>query len=639
MLGLPLSAALVKAFVDSAGDNWPCGVNTGIQQLSPILNQHGVRNSVRTFTAESLLRAMQDKHPVIAPVLTQNTKTGQIDPGGREHFMLVVGVTPTSVIANDPGRSQAKDGAYKQFALDAFIDAWRANSPSLLGIEVGVEPVGPGSSPGAFTVQALPSSLTLTQGSTAIISVSLQSSGGFNGLVTLSALDLPGNQVLIGTGFVPKSVRPSAGMTAESRLTIVTDSSTPLGAFDVKVRGTYGTTVQTMTVTLTVVRSAAVQPSAVTASAAHVGSTTATVAGSVNPNGLSTSAFFQWGTSTAYGNTTSVQSAGGGVGSVGMSATLNDLSPDSTYHARIVATSSAGRTEGNDVTFATTGSGATPQPPGKASGPSPTTGASGVTVTPVLAWAGAAGATSYDVYFGTTLPASPTSTTTVASYTPAPLAAGTAYSWRIDAKNAAGTTPGDVWTFTTAATPQPPGKASGPSPSPGATGVTVTPALAWGGAAGATSFDVYFGTTLPASPTSTTTVASYTPAPLAAGTAYSWRIDAKNAAGTTPGDVWTFTTSVAQPAPRITTPTPDDWFRGTEPVLTIYGTGFVPGLKVRLEFSGSGGTVTFEAPDVFDITATSFKFQPNLGGITGTTLFRIINPDGQASNAWLIRIH
>jgi hypothetical protein len=60
------------------------------------------------------------------------------------------------------------------------------------------------------------------------------------------------------------------------------------------------------------------------------------------------------------------------------------------------------------------------------------------------------------VKFGTTNPPVQVSTgQAAASYTPAPLANSTTYFWQIVATNTAGSTPGPVWSFTTAAAPPP----------------------------------------------------------------------------------------------------------------------------------------------------------------------------------------
>ncbi len=99
----------------------------------------------------------------------------------------------------------------------------------------------------------------------------------------------------------------------------------------------------------------AAAPTAVTASAASVGATSATVTGSVNPNGVATSWFFEYGTTTAYGLTTSSKNAGSGTSSVSVSTSLSNLTAGTTYHYRLVAKSNAGTTHGADQSFATTG--------------------------------------------------------------------------------------------------------------------------------------------------------------------------------------------------------------------------------------------------------------------------------------------
>src|SRR5256885_3385666 len=67
-------------------------------------------------------------------------------------------------------------------------------------------------------------------------------------------------------------------------------------------------------------------------------------------------AYFQWGLTTAYGNSTTAQSASGST-----SATLSGLSASATYHYRVVAYNSAGTTYGGDMTFTSSaGGGATP---------------------------------------------------------------------------------------------------------------------------------------------------------------------------------------------------------------------------------------------------------------------------------------
>lgn len=99
----------------------------------------------------------------------------------------------------------------------------------------------------------------------------------------------------------------------------------------------------------------AAAPTAVTAAASLVGATSATLNGSVNPNGVATSWFFEYGTTTAYGSTTASKSAGSGTSSVAVTAPLSNLAAGTTYHYRLVAKSAAGTTRGADQTLATTG--------------------------------------------------------------------------------------------------------------------------------------------------------------------------------------------------------------------------------------------------------------------------------------------
>ena len=60
----------------------------------------------------------------------------------------------------------------------------------------------------------------------------------------------------------------------------------------------------------------------VTSAASSIGETAARLNGTADPNGASTSAWFQWGTSTAYGNTTALDSVGSGTSPVSYNALI-----------------------------------------------------------------------------------------------------------------------------------------------------------------------------------------------------------------------------------------------------------------------------------------------------------------------------
>ena len=92
-------------------------------------------------------------------------------------------------------------------------------------------------------------------------------------------------------------------------------------------------------------------PTVTTDLATNVTSGSATLNGTVNPNGSATTIFFEWGPTSAYGNTTFVQSIGNGTINLAVTADLIGLIPDTLYHYRVVATNSAGTTQGGDVPF------------------------------------------------------------------------------------------------------------------------------------------------------------------------------------------------------------------------------------------------------------------------------------------------
>ena len=187
-----------------------------------------------------------------------------------------------------------------------------------------------------------------------------------------------------------------------------------------------------------------------------------------------------------------------------------------------------------------------PTLPGAASAPSPGNGASNVSVNADLSWSAGSGATSHDVYFGTS--SNPGAgqfqgNQAGTSFALGTLANGTTYYWRIDEVNAAGTTTGTVWSFTTqSGGGTPPGQASNPNPSNNATGVSRNPTLSWTAGSGATSHDVYFGTSNPPSFSGSQSGTSFVPGRLSRRRTYYWRIDEVNATGTTTGVVWHFTT-------------------------------------------------------------------------------------------------
>jgi hypothetical protein len=94
-------------------------------------------------------------------------------------------------------------------------------------------------------------------------------------------------------------------------------------------------------------------PGVSTGGAANVTFSAAVLDGSVDPRGQETNYVFQYGPTRAYGSQTPLSPAGHGTTTIKVSQPISGLQPFTTYHYRVVATSPAGTTKGNDRTFTT----------------------------------------------------------------------------------------------------------------------------------------------------------------------------------------------------------------------------------------------------------------------------------------------
>ncbi|MHC4738140.1 MAG: CBM96 family carbohydrate-binding protein [Planctomycetota bacterium] len=213
------------------------------------------------------------------------------------------------------------------------------------------------------------------------------------------------------------------------------------------------------------------------------------------------------------------------------------MNNDTTYYWRIDEVNAGGTTTGAVWSFTTIAA-----PPGQATNPDPPDSATNVSINADLSWIAGSGATSHDVYFGTTSPGTSQGNQAATTFDPGTMSNDTTYYWRIDEVNAAGTTTGLVWSFTTEAAPQPPGQATNPTPADSATDVGVNADLSWTAGSGATSHDVYFGTSSPGTFQGNQAATTFDPGTMSNDTTYYWRIDEVNGSGTTTGAVWSFTT-------------------------------------------------------------------------------------------------
>jgi hypothetical protein len=149
------------------------------------------------------------------------------------------------------------------------------------------------------------------------------------------------------------------------------------------------------------------------------------------------------------------------------------------------------------------------------------------------------------------------------------------------------------------------------SPANGAIGVALAPALAWNASSGATSYDVYFGTSSSPPLATNTTATSYAPGTLNSGSTYHWQVVARNATGSAPSAIWSFTTG----APAV-------------------GLRFLPVTPCRVADT-RGGAGPFGGPTIAGGSSRSFAIPQSACGIPATALAYSLNvtvvPEGHLS--------
>jgi photosystem II stability/assembly factor-like uncharacterized protein/phosphodiesterase/alkaline phosphatase D-like protein len=181
-------------------------------------------------------------------------------------------------------------------------------------------------------------------------------------------------------------------------------------------------------------------PIATTGTATSISTTDATLNGTVDAQGSSTTVTFEYGPTTSYGNqVTATQSPVTGSGSVPVSGVASGLTANTLYHFRVVAASTGGTTNGQDVTFTTMAAGAPPAP----ALTTPANGSGNQTLPVSFSWSASAGATTYHLQVATdggfTRLILNDSTITATTRQENTLALNTTYFWRVRAKGSGGT--------------------------------------------------------------------------------------------------------------------------------------------------------------------------------------------------------
>ena len=245
--------------------------------------------------------------------------------------------------------------------------------------------------------------------------------------------------------------------------------------------------------------SSTLAPSVTTGSATNISSTAATLNGTVDPDGTSTTYYFEYGTTTSLGSTTTAISVGSGTTSLSESTYVSGLAANTTYYDRLIATNAYGTAYGTTQSFYTTNSSAAPTATTyAATNLAPSTATLNGALNPD------GNSTSYYFEYGTTSSFGSTTTTQSAgsgtsTFSVAAdisgLTSGTTYYAQLVAYNAYGTVYGGTQTFTAQSTTAPTVDSVNPSGGSTAGGTTVTvngsnlsgaTAVRFGGTAGTT---------------------------------------------------------------------------------------------------------------------------------------------------------
>ncbi len=229
-----------------------------------------------------------------------------------------------------------------------------------------------------------------------------------------------------------------------------------------------------------------------------------------------------------------------------------------------------------------------------------------------LSWNVVTGASSYRIQLSKTADFSTTvlddSTLIGNSKTIGPLANGTAYYWRVNAKNAGGTSPwSEIRSFTTI-----PSAADAPaltSPADKTTDQPLSLQFSWSSVTGAKTYRIQLSTAAdlssPVLDDSILTVNSKTIGSLANNTTYYWRVNAKNAGGTSPwSEIRSFSTLPALPGVVTLLSPEDDSIIATDSIRLIWGkpSGIADKYLVEIFSNAELTTVFFADSAVTDTT-------------------------------------
>ena len=388
----------------------------------------------------------------------------------------------------------------------------------------------------------------------------------------------------------------------------------------------------TATATATPAHTPTPVPIVTTNPATNVASFSATLNGSVNPRGATTTVSFQYGLTTSYGSTTPMQTQTGNAVRP-ISAAISGLSASHLYHFRIVAHNGGGTVFGADRTFTTLSA---TGPPVVATSPATLIASSSARLNGSVDPHGLTTSISFQygttTSYGSTTPMQSRSGNTflTVSANISGLTANTLYHFRIVATNSAGTRFGGDRTFTTLSPTGSPVAITNPATFIASFSSTLNGLLNPHGLTTSVHYDYgpttsYGLTTAPQSRTGNT----YLNIPvgignLTANTTYHFRIVGSNSAGTSTGGDKTFTTLTATGAPVVTTNAATNV---TASSATLNGSLDPHGLTTNVSFQYGTTTSYGRTTPMQSQTGNTYRnITANIGTLTPHTTyhFRIV---------------
>ncbi len=382
-------------------------------------------------------------------------------------------------------------------------------------------------------------------------------------------------------------------------------------------------------------------PVAVTGLATSVDIYGATMNGTVNANNCQTEVYFEYGTSTSYGKNYHAD-PNPVTGSIPQAVTqrTDELSPNTTYHFRVVAVNTQGTSFGDDMTF-TTGTAAPVATTLAATNVGPSgallngrvhPGNGSTTVTFQYGLTSAYGST-------VTADQSPLNgmTDTSVSRSISGLSAGTTYHFRVVAQNVGGTVYGSDMTFLTGT---PPTVTTNNATAIGSAQATFNGMVNPQGAATVSFFEygisagygrIVYADQSPLTGSSNVSISSVVTG-LIPNTLYHFRAAGQNASGTMYGSDLTFSTLAAPPDVMTL---PASAVTGT--TATLHGTVLANNSATTVTFqygttASYGTTVTAAQSPVSGVS--QIQAERSIGGLTSDTTyhFRIVGQNGAGTS-------